>query len=428
MIGSVYDYYLSTYAGKPATRSDTHKKSELRSIYNNIVKISKKSPLYKVDVSDSIQRYAIDLKESARAIRSKTDDLLQEEDNRSPLRKPVSSDDSVVSISRFEGVTSESGDDELSLDINVKSLAKPQVNTGKFHKSTSQKLNVGDHMFDIGVGEYHYEFQFNVKNSDTMLSVQEKLARLVNRSDIGLTARILHDDEGRSALELTSAATGSTFTGTQFTVTNSSDAPYDEVVAILGLDRLSQEPADAVFTLNGETHNVSSNTFTINQNLELTLNRVSDDGDVTSIQYKDDIDSVLESIQGVVDSYNSILDLADSKKSNSDPLFSLSNEVRKIVSRYKNDLESIGLNIDQDGRLKFDKSLVIQAANEGDVQENLKHLKEFRGSLASKADEISIDPMKYVKKVMISYPNPVKNLANPYITSIYSGMMFNGYV
>ena len=112
MIGSVYDYYLSTYAGKPATRSDTHKKSELRSIYNNIVKISKKSPLYKVDVSDSIQRYAIDLKESARAIRSKTDDLLQEEDNRSPLRKPVSSDDSVVSISRFEGVTSESGDDE----------------------------------------------------------------------------------------------------------------------------------------------------------------------------------------------------------------------------------------------------------------------------------------------------------------------------
>ena len=62
MIGSVYDYYLTTYASKPATRSDTHKKSELRNIYNTIVKISKKSPLYKVDVSENIQRYAIDLK------------------------------------------------------------------------------------------------------------------------------------------------------------------------------------------------------------------------------------------------------------------------------------------------------------------------------------------------------------------------------
>ena len=61
MIGSVYDYYLTTYASKPATKSDTHKKADLKNLYNNIVNISKKSPLYKINVSEDVQKYVIDL-------------------------------------------------------------------------------------------------------------------------------------------------------------------------------------------------------------------------------------------------------------------------------------------------------------------------------------------------------------------------------
>lgn len=77
MIGSVYDYYLTTYASRPATKSDTHKKSELRSVYNNIVKISKKSPLYKVSVSENIQKFAIDLKENARTLSTDANNLFE---------------------------------------------------------------------------------------------------------------------------------------------------------------------------------------------------------------------------------------------------------------------------------------------------------------------------------------------------------------
>ena len=51
LINSVYDYYISTYGNRTVSRHDSHKKSELRDIYNNIVKINRAAPLYKVDMS-----------------------------------------------------------------------------------------------------------------------------------------------------------------------------------------------------------------------------------------------------------------------------------------------------------------------------------------------------------------------------------------
>ena len=45
VVDSAYQYYLSTYANSTVSRYDTHKKSQLRDIYNQIVKINKDSPL-----------------------------------------------------------------------------------------------------------------------------------------------------------------------------------------------------------------------------------------------------------------------------------------------------------------------------------------------------------------------------------------------
>ncbi len=47
VIDSAYQYYLSTYAGSGMSRYDTHKKSQLRAVYNNIVKVNKDSPFTK---------------------------------------------------------------------------------------------------------------------------------------------------------------------------------------------------------------------------------------------------------------------------------------------------------------------------------------------------------------------------------------------
>ena len=61
VIDSAYQYYLSTYAGSGMSRYDTHKKSQLRAVYNNIVKVNKDSPLYKINFTRDTGRFAIDI-------------------------------------------------------------------------------------------------------------------------------------------------------------------------------------------------------------------------------------------------------------------------------------------------------------------------------------------------------------------------------
>ena len=47
--------------------------------------------------------------------------------------------------------------------------------------------------------------------------------------------------------------------------------------------------------------------------------------------------------------------------------------------------------------------------------------------LLRKSNQVSLNPMDYVEKVMVAYKNPGHNYPNPYITSAYTGMMFDGY-
>ena len=45
VMNTVYNNYLTTYTQKPLTKYDSHKKSELRNVYNSIVKLNKDAPL-----------------------------------------------------------------------------------------------------------------------------------------------------------------------------------------------------------------------------------------------------------------------------------------------------------------------------------------------------------------------------------------------
>ncbi|MBO4900257.1 MAG: flagellar capping protein, partial [Lachnospiraceae bacterium] len=57
ILNNIHNFYLSTYADKTNSPYDTHKKSELRGVYNSIVKINKDSPLYILDNTDEGRQY-----------------------------------------------------------------------------------------------------------------------------------------------------------------------------------------------------------------------------------------------------------------------------------------------------------------------------------------------------------------------------------
>lgn len=470
MIGSVYDYYLTTYASRPATKSDTHKKSELRSVYNNIVKISKKSPLYKVSVSENIQKFAIDLKENARTLSTDANNLFEKSLESAKSQKYVSDNENVVQVKTLDNANAINTNDTNANDININdtnidstvssnaditnpdsdsdnisdtksvntafashynievlNLATPQVNTSDYLNNDDLDIPKGAHSFEVNVGDSAYEFRFNAAKDDTNKTVLEKLSRLINRSNIGLTSKMLYSGNN-SALEITSNATGLGFTPEIFSIAPGENSPYDKVVSKLGLNNVSSYPTNANFLLNGIEKTTSSNTFTIGKSLEITLNGISKKGQATSISLNDDLDSVISSINDMISSYNNLLDLSNNSNEGSDDAAILNKEIHKTTRQYASNLENIGITINDNGKMTFDEALFIQTANEDDLDKSLASLNSFRQAIVSRADDISINPMKYVDKVMISYPNPVHSFANPYMTSIYTGMMFNGYI
>lgn len=462
MIGSVYDYYLTTYASRPATKSDTHKKSELRSVYNNIVKISKKSPLYKVNVSENIQKFAIDLKENARTLSTDANNLFEKSLESARNQKYVSDNENVVQVKTLDNAnTDDINIDDANIDsavssnaeitnpdlesdnisdtksvntafashynIEVLNLATPQVNTSDYLNNDDLDIPKGAHSFEVNVGDSAYEFRFNAANDDTNKTVLEKLSRLINRSNIGLTSKMLYSGNN-SALEITSNATGLGFTPEIFSIVPGENSPYDKVVSKLGLNNVSSYPTNANFLLNGMEKTTSSNTFTIGKSLEITLNGISKEGQATSISLNDDLDSVISSVNDMISSYNNLLDLSNNSNEGSDDAARLNKEIHKTARQYASNLENIGITVNENDKLAFDEALFIQTANEDDLDKSLASLNSFKQAIVSRADDISINPMKYVDKVMISYPNPVHSFANPYMTSIYTGMMFNGYI
>ena len=60
---------------------------------------------------------------------------------------------------------------------------------------------------------------------------------------------------------------------------------------------------------------------------------------------------------------------------------------------------------------------------------DISTLRDFTKSATKKIADIQLNPMDYVDKRIVAYKNPhIKHFANPYITSAYSGMLFNSYM
>lgn len=428
-IDAAYNYYLSTYANKSASRYDSHKKSELRNIYNTIVKINKESPLYKFKHTGDVQKFAIDIKESARNIKNvvaSLSDTEEEMGNAFQKKIAVSSQDDVVNAT-YIGNSRNSRNLE-NFEIEVKQLAKPQTNLGNFLGKTKLNLKPGTYSFDLENSNSAYEFQFSVSNDDTNYSVQNKLARLITNADIGLSATVEEDENGASALEITSVSTG-LGSDEDFLFTISPQGNHSSIAAIdvLGIDHISQKAQNSSFLLNGTEHSSYSNTFTIDNAFELTLQGLSEEGNPATIGFKTNTEAMIDNIQTLVDSYNSILETADKYADSQHQSLKLYHDISTAAYSYRNSLESLGLNVTEEGRISVDKALLEEAVSDEHADESFTILNDFKNLLNAKANNASLDPMKYVDKVIVTYKNPGKNLPTPYITSIYAGMMMDRY-
>ena len=428
-IDTAYNYYLSTYAKQSASRYDSHKKSELRNVYNTIVKINKDSPLYKIKHSGDVQKFAIDIKESTRIIKNVVASLSDAEDgieNAFQKKVAVSSQEDIVSA---DYIGNHRGSEETeNFLIEVKELATSQINIGNFLDKNRLTLKPGSYSFDLENNSSTYEFQFNINSEDTNYTTQHKLANLITNADIGLKASVIEDENGLSALQIESISTGIA-DGDTFLFSIYPQGTYDSIAAIdaLGIDQVSQEARNAVFLLDGVERTSYSNTFTINHSFELTLLGISEEGNPAVIGFKTNADAMADNIQTLVDSYNSILHTANKYSDSQQQSVKLYRDMSSTAFAFQNSLERMGLLVDEKGEISIDKALLTESVSEENSEEHLTVLNNFKNLLNSKANNASLDPMKYVDKILVTYKNPGKNLVTPYITSIYSGMMMDRY-
>lgn len=425
-ISSVYNYYVTTQPRKQQTsKYDTHKKAELKDIYNSIVKMSKESPVYIYDQSREAYKFAINIKEGARDLKNTLSALTAEEDDRSMFgqRIAISSNPDAVSV-HYLG--KQPGRNDEGFDISVSQLAAPQVNTGSFLSPGRLKLIPNTYSFDIQTGGLSYEFQFKVSHEDTNRSLQDRLASLINKSKIGLTAEVIEDEDGYSALQLTSEATGSNNGRLLFNITDERTSHESGAVDYFGLNKVTNKPQDASFLLDGDKHTASSNNFTVNQSFEISLHDITGEDNPVVIDFQADIDTVSDNIKEMTRKYNSIIHLSGSYAGDRIRSNLLQKNVSSVAKQYENALESIGLELTEDGSIEVDEQLLTQALTE-DMTDTIDSLVQFKSSLLEKTEEVMLNPMDYVDKKIVAYPNPGKTFANPYLTSIYSGMLFNSY-
>lgn len=428
-ITSAYQYYLSTYRPSGASRYDTHKKSQLRAVYNNIVKVNKESPLYKIKYSGDVGRFAIDIKEKTRSIQNVVASLSDSDDGIEGVfsKKIAQSSDEDIISAEYIG-DENAADDALPFDVEVRHLATPQTNLGNYLNPDRSDIKAGSYSFDLTTEFNSFEFQYSVNAKDTNKDVQEKLIRLINNSNTGLRAAYVQNAAGYGAIQITSLQTGLDEDEQYlFEILPSPENGSIKAMNVLGIDHTEEMASNSSFLLNGIEHSSLSNNFTVNNAFALTLKSTNHNGATTSIGFKENTDAIADNVQSLVNAYNSMIRLSHTY-SDAQESSKLRRDVSSVAKAYHNELESYGLKMTDDGSIDVDRNLLMDAVTATDSTECFAVLNNFKDDLNAKAAEVSINPMNYVDKLLVAYKNPtVHNFSAPYITSIYSGMMLDQY-
>ncbi|MCR5033728.1 MAG: hypothetical protein K6A92_12835 [Lachnospiraceae bacterium] len=429
ILNTVFNQYMTTYAPKSTTQYDTHKKSELRGVYNSIVKLNKEAPLYLLDTSKDTQSFAVEIKENA-ARMTHTLAELRGDDGEDALfhHKSASSSDEDIVTAEFVGSLPEGESAEnIGMDIEVEQLASAQKNIGSFLKDEPISLPGDTYSFDVGINGLNYEFQFNIHQGESNREVQERLARLLDTAGVGLHAYVESNEEWGSALRIESLATGAKADGSPlFTISDDQTSMTTGAVEYFGLNQIVSPSTNASFKVNGHDHTASQNHFTIDKTFEVDLQKVAP-GETVHIAVKNDAESVLDNMVTLTGTYNTFIQSAYEYTESHPSNTKLINELKQLSANFEEPLGALGIHRDSAGLLSINRETLINSVQDGSFKEGFSVLQDFADALKAQSDKVALNPMDYTDKKVVAYKNPGHNFVNPYVTSAYAGMMFNFY-
>ena len=418
MLQSVYSDYkqFDTYNKR---RSAENKRNDDISMS----KINKKTPLYITDKSETAKETVFDIKKASSDLFLNLERIIGKNSKSNSIldkKLPESSNENIVSV---EFIDKEINiEDAKEHDIYVEKLATKQVNIGNFIKNKTTKLEPGVHLFDICISSGEYQFQFNTEKGENDLQIQERLSNLINKSNLGISSDIIHDGLGQCAIRISANETGKRSSDNlRFEF---KEYENDNIISYYGIDHVNNEPENSVFWIDDDKYTNSSNSFEFDDIYNITMHNVSTkDGEITHIKVSNDTDSIIKNINKIADNYNNftgkIIENSDLKGYKQ-----ILNEIGKIVDKYQENFNKIGIDTVNKYFIKVDNNLLSESIlNENDISA----VNDFLNDLKNKSKEISLNPINYIDKRIVEYKDISKQQFNsPYVTnSLYSGMFLN---
>lgn len=425
---SVYNHLMQGLIMMRPNRFDTHKKSELQNVYRDIMRLTSEQPLYKVTFDESAQEYALGIKNAALSLSSMVKEL-NIDDGSSVFKNQilVSSQPETVDVSVLEG--SSLPDEALPLSIEVSSLSSPQENHGSFVSSGESALVSGQYNFTIGIEENVYSFQFNVSGGATNLELQKKLADFINKTSIGLRTRIVQEPEtGESRLDLIAITAGSSDGEASF---RPADVRFPEdashgIITHFGLDQIGKTPVNTCFSINGASKEVRGRSYLYNNALTLSIKDTTTAP--VSIGKVTNQEPIMEKLRTFVDKYNSVFDFVKETQPDNHRAKKLLYELGSTLRQFSSELNACGLSVNKEGTLSINEKTMYTAAGNGFLEHLFSEESNFSSTLIKKLSDISLNPMEYLNKTVVTYPNiTAKKTLNPYVSSIYCGLLYNNY-
>ncbi len=423
-----YNHLLTEYSSNFSARTrSVHKPNELKAVYSRILNMNRHSAYYKLNLSGEKQLFTLALKDASLALADTLTELGQAFQRPSVINSAHSSDPESVSASLTDAENTHFSN---PVAIQVKALATPQVNTGHKVPSEGDGPTPAAYRFRIQTGEDSYEFSYNVSTFSTNRELMHKLTNFINRSDIHVLAKVEDDAQGQtSRIVLSSEETGlAEGQASAFSISDSTSGGglVPGLVSYFGLDHMTQKPSNARFTVDGEERRSMSNTIVFDHDLSVTLNKKTKHEVVISPETAGE--QAVGELANFLKSYNALLSLSRNGLPGNRRSARLQNDLTHILSTDPEELSRAGIKRNEDFTLAIDPTTIKKP-------ETMQHLKTLFeepdglfARLSHKMSDISLNPVDYVDKVIITYPNTAKpGFTNPYLTSIYSGMMFNSY-
>ena len=421
----IYDHYLTTYGSRRSSRYDTHDQKELQQLYSSIQRKNRFAPVYLNDPTTEEITYAIRLKEQAKSLHETIDVLSCDDESQlfstktaycshpelAQVSYDISDNDQVASYQKAPS----------KFTLCVDHCAMPQRNTSSYLRADQPvMMPAGSYSFDLITNKLHYELQFDLQPSDTHEILQQRLMRLINNSDLGVHAQVLHDED-RSALEITSDARGTPAKGSEhFRITDENTSHSSGIVHYLGLNKSIEPAQNASYSIDGVSFSSYNNNFRVYDAYEVTLDPDAiSSGQEIEIGLYPDPQSLAYNIRSFVKSYNQFIE--NLRTSDQQPA-RLNEDIHKLLNMHKKEIGKYGIEISDDDTLSYPDTEPAATASPG-----FEELQDFGSHLLKKLNAISMDPMEYLNRRICAYSNPATSYVNPYVTSIYSGMLFNTY-